>query len=100
MDKIIILYRVPEGMDIVIPVPTLFNMRVFKIPVSITRGGKIFPQYPPHSEYYLRVSEGAGFFNILTEDWRSTGGHIDRTLYPSKGHRLTADVGYRGLACG
>ena len=34
-----------------IPTPTPFNMRVFKISVPIIRKGKIFPLYPPCCEY-------------------------------------------------
>ena len=51
-------------MDIVIPAPTPFNMRVFKILIPITRGGKIFPPYLLRYGYYLRISVGAGFFDI------------------------------------
>ena len=51
-------------MGIVIPAPAPFNMRVFKIPVPVTRGGKIFPPYPLRCGYYPRVSVEASFFNI------------------------------------
>ena len=56
-------------MGIVIRAPAPFNMLVFKIPVPITRGGKIFPPYPPRYGYYPRVSVGAGFFDIPTVDY-------------------------------
>ena len=41
-------------MRIVIPAPVPFNMRVFKISVPITHGGKILPPYPPCCGYPWR----------------------------------------------
>ena len=66
----VISYRVPVGVGIVIPVPITFNMQVFKIPIPIIRNGKIFPPYLPRCGYYLSVSMGAYFFDIPSHDIR------------------------------
>ena len=53
------------GMDIMIFAPAPFNVRVFKIPIPIIHGGKIFPPY-------LRVSVEADFFDIPKQgQWES-----------------------------
>ena len=65
-------------MGIVIPAPAPFNMQVFKIPVPITRGGKIFPSYPPRCGYYPRVFVGASFFDIPIHRLNGPGNSILR----------------------
>ena len=47
-------------MGIVIPASTPFNMRVFKISVSITRDGKI----SPHTRPIMGIIRESGFFYI------------------------------------
>ena len=63
-------------MGIVIPAPAPFNMWVFKIPVSITYGGKIFPHTRPVVGITHGYPWGRVFLTSLHKSHKDT--HIEK----------------------
>ena len=63
-------------MEAVIPTLALFNMRVFKIHIPITRGGKIFPHTCPLQVLSMGIRE-AGFFDIPNRESLSLASLIE-----------------------